>query len=433
MNYLQPIANFMELSSLLIIWSKFEGGTKNKFMRNLILVVFSVFISQYTSHFKPIAALVVNYGFLIICLIFMYRVHFLDLLLKLVISYAIVLFMEFIIFLFITIICSNDVDVRDPYLMVGGSVALILSIMLIYFVPITNGFFATINNYLGEINFQFKNLWVVNTLVYSVVIKIIWDMAPSFIINYRFFILVLFVLIYILNIYIYKNDVLSYEKEKMEQYHNKYSPVMTNIVEGVRSKQHEFKNHINAIYGIIQVADESELRPQLEQYLKSLNKNLEKVDYLRSDNNIINAIVYSKILEAKKESIDFQYDIENIKRIPIEDYELSEILSNLLNNAFEAILEDDKNARRVEFNIHTEKSYMIISVKNSGDTLKVKEVDKLFKKGFSTKNRGSGYGLYNVQQIVSEAGGKIEVTSEKGFTTFKITLPLIKGMDSLLG
>lgn len=432
MNYLQPIANFMELSSLLIIWSKFERGPKNKFMRNLILVIASVFISQYTSNFKPIAALVVNYGFLIICLIFMYRVHFLDLLLKLIISYAIVLFMEFVIFLFITIICSNDVDVRDPYLMVSGSVALILSIMLIYFVPITNGFFSTINNYLGEINFQFKNLWVVNTLVYSVVIKIIWDMAPSFIINYRFFILVLFVLIYILNIYIYKNDVLSYEKEKMEQYHNKYAPVMTNIVEDVRSKQHEFKNHINAIYGIIQVANEREIRPQLEQYLKSLNKNLEKVDYVRISNNIINAIVYSKILEAKKEAINFQYNIENIKRIPIEDYELSEILSNLLNNAFEAILEDDTNERRVEFNIHTEKSYMIISVKNSGDTLKEKDVDKLFKKGFSTKNRGSGYGLYNVQQIVSETGGKIEVTSDNGYTTFKIILPLIKGMDSLL-
>ncbi len=90
------------------------------------------------------------------------------------------------------------------------------------------------------------------------------------------------------------------KKEKMEEYYNKYSPVMTNMMEDIRSKQHEFKNFMNTIYGIVQVSEDESLRDELERYISSINKSFKRVDYVKCENNLINAIVYGKVIEAKK-------------------------------------------------------------------------------------------------------------------------------------
>lgn len=166
----------------------------------------------------------------------------------------------------------------------------------------------------------------------------------------------------------------------MEEYYNKYSPVMTNMMEDIRSKQHEFKNFMNTIYGIVQVSEDESLRDELERYISSINKSFKRVDYVKCENNLINAIVYGKVIEAKKKNILFRYSIQDVKRLPIEEYEMSEILANLLNNAIEAVEESQDTHPFVILNIRAIGCHLKIDVTNSGKTLEERDIPKIFKK-----------------------------------------------------
>ncbi|MNI67684.1 Sensor protein CitS [compost metagenome] len=118
--------------------------------------------------------------------------------------------------------------------------------------------------------------------------------------------------------------------------------------------------------------------------------------------------------------IKFKYSINSDTNLmPVKDYELAEILFNLLDNAFDAVSMHD-SIRRVELVIDKEKENSIIHVKNSGATLKNTNVNEIFKKGFSTKGSQRGFGLYNIKSIVDKYGGSIEITTHNYITEFRL-------------
>lgn len=418
--------NLLELIAVLLIWSKFMEDIPHKLRKNLLIVGIAAIESAILFHLESFSTVIVLLLLLLIKLFFIYRVSMIEVIIKLIVTYAIVFFVEFVILVGL----SSLIDVTGGHVGLFMSSILVLIICVIYFSTIFDRFFTSTNQYFAQFDKGFNNLWVINTLLYCLCIKFIWELSPNVIIANKFIVLLIYVLVYILNFYIYKNDIIAYEKEKMEEYYNKYSPVMTNMMEDMRSKQHEFKNYINTIYGIVQVSDDELLRKELERYIGSINQSIKRVDYVRCENNIINAIVYGKVIEAKKKNILFRYSIQDVKHLPVEEYEMSEILSNLLTNAFEAV-EDVEERPFVTLDIRAIGTNLTIDVNNSGHTLNEKDIPKLFKKGFSTKNRGSGYGLYNIKQIIQDQGGNIEVKVKDDVVTFAVTLPRIKGIESL--
>ncbi|QOR35279.1 GHKL domain-containing protein [Clostridium sp. 'deep sea'] len=418
------LAGWLELSSLVLIWSEFEQPTKNRLIKNLAIILVGCILFYFTIDLYPVTALFINHGFLIMFISLVYNKNTFDVILKLIISYALVVFIEFLLLITFSPVIDNFEYLKE-YKLVELAGLLLFIVVILLITPVFKKFISSINSSISKINFQFKNIWLVNTLVYCFIVKLIWDFSPQFIINNKVFIFLVFVLVYVLNIFVYRNDVLTYEKTTMEQYYNQYYPVLTNIVEDMRSRQHEYKNHLNVIYGIAEITNEKNVKQELRSYIESVNYSFEDVNIVRSSNNILNAIIYSKVVDAEKHHIDFTYRIGDVDELPIEDFELTEILANLLNNAFEAIVKSETTKRivRLELCKTEEPNMFIMVVKNNGTALKMKEIDKLFKRGFSTKNRGSGYGLYNVKQIIDDKKGNIEITVEEGITTFKVKIP----------
>ncbi|MPN03004.1 Sensor protein CitS [bioreactor metagenome] len=110
----------------------------------------------------------------------------------------------------------------------------------------------------------------------------------------------------------------------------------------------------------------------------------------------------------------------NLKELNINDYELSEVLNNLLDNAFEAV---DNNNREVILRITNEDGKYIIEIRNKGTTIKPENISKIFKRGFSTKEgKNRGYGLHNVKKIVEHIGGEIQLFFEGDYTIFKVLI-----------
>ncbi|HZG01073.1 MAG TPA: HAMP domain-containing sensor histidine kinase, partial [Chitinophagales bacterium] len=98
------------------------------------------------------------------------------------------------------------------------------------------------------------------------------------------------------------------------------------------------------------------------------------------------------------------------------------VLENLLKNALDAMT----GAGSIAVTLSQDEQNVMIDVKDSGKGIPPNRFGKVFKPGFSTKQRGWGLGLSLSKRIVEEYhGGKIFVKESmpgKG-TTFRILMP----------
>ena len=125
---------------------------------------------------------------------------------------------------------------------------------------------------------------------------------------------------------------------------------------------------------------------------------------------------------------DFDSSIGNISIIP---QDIGRVILNLINNAFYAVDEKKKqlgDGFEPTVSVSTKKanSKVEISVKDNGNGIPQKVLDKIFQPFFTTKptGQGTGLGLSLAYDILKAHGGEIKVeTKETEGTTFIITLP----------
>ncbi|WP_234118302.1 sensor histidine kinase [Clostridium hydrogenum] len=278
--------------------------------------------------------------------------------------------------------------------------------------------FSRYKGILNQVKFIFVNL-----IIYSVVVKFLLVYKPKLINKHYFIIIFASILYSIINVMsiIYNCRIID-QKAKLETY-DKYIPITIQLMEDVKRRQHDFKNHINTIYGIAQTCDKESLKDELENYMISLNNSFKSMDeIIRIDNGVVAAIIYLKSSFAKQNKIKFIYNIEgSLKGFPLENYEISEVLNNLIDNALEAVANEEKQYRKVELNIGCEEGIYFIQTKNAGLKVNSNEINKIFNRGFSTKETcDHGYGLYNVKNIIEKYSGYFEVSMEDEYLIIKL-------------
>ncbi|MFH0333864.1 GHKL domain-containing protein [Clostridium perfringens] len=109
--------------------------------------------------------------------------------------------------------------------------------------------------------------------------------------------------------------------------------------------------------------------------------------------------------------------MSELKLIKVDDIELSIILNNLLNNAIEAV--EFLEERKISLKILENENYEII-IKNSIKEDKQIDFIKLFKKGYSTKGKNRGVGLYNIKDIVNRYNGQLNLINKNKYLIISI-------------
>ena len=82
---------------------------------------------------------------------------------------------------------------------------------------------------------------------------------------------------------------------------------------------------------------------------------------------------------------------------------------------------------RVELGAEAEANGLRIWVRDDGTGIAAENCDRLFQPYFTTKQHGTGLGLFMARKLLAEHGGTIECESAAGAgTTFTVRLPAVQ-------
>lgn len=142
------------------------------------------------------------------------------------------------------------------------------------------------------------------------------------------------------------------------------------------------------------------------------------------------------IIGPKLESLNIKI-IHTIEEFEIKNYDnaLIQVLVNILNNANDALIENNPIKKVIFMEMKKENDSAIIKIKDNAKGINKTIIDKVFDPYFTTKfkSKGTGIGLYMTEELVSKhIKGKISVYNdsfeylgeEQKGAEFKITLPL---------
>ncbi len=175
------------------------------------------------------------------------------------------------------------------------------------------------------------------------------------------------------------------------------------LLEQVRVRQHEFKNHLAAVFSAHYTYHTYEKLVNAQtEYCNKLQQENKYNNLLLIENNILAGFLYGKFQEIEEDGIVIDYCIKaSLKKLKIPEYRLIEVIGILLDNAVDAVTEDVNEKRIVLSVMETEDKYEF-SIGNTYHYVSYEEIEKWFQLHNSTKGQNRGIGLYHVKMICNE-------------------------------
>ena len=126
--------------------------------------------------------------------------------------------------------------------------------------------------------------------------------------------------------------------------------------------------------------------------------------------------------ELTLDKIEFLQEIpEDLPPLYGDSRHLEEILFNLIVNACQALKEKGQEIKgaKIEISALQENGHINLLIKDNGPGIPPKQLSRIFEPFYTTKEEGTGLGLYVTKQLVERNEGKISVKSKIGEgTTF---------------
>ncbi|MFW0693818.1 ATP-binding protein [Aliarcobacter butzleri] len=145
----------------------------------------------------------------------------------------------------------------------------------------------------------------------------------------------------------------------------------------------------------------------------------EKDDFLVKD-SIQNALTILNP-DLQKDSINLNLKFETFEDIKIFGVknELSQVILSLVSNSIDAL--KNRHNPKISINVVSSSAEVIIEILDNAGGIKAKNLKKIFEPYFSTKEEGTGIGLYLSKIIIEESfGGKLQVQNIKDGAKFSI-------------
>lgn len=134
--------------------------------------------------------------------------------------------------------------------------------------------------------------------------------------------------------------------------------------------------------------------------------------------------IESPTLNALNIKIDTRFD--EVPNTRIQKTKLLHVLINLIKNAEDALVNVNKNRRKIAIELMRDETEVIIRVNDNGSGISTEHQKKIFTHGFTTKAEGFGFGLHSCAIYMDDMKGKIWMESKGAGegSSFFLSLPL---------
>ena len=182
--------------------------------------------------------------------------------------------------------------------------------------------------------------------------------------------------------------------------------------------RHDFRNGIDCLCGMIEQGDCSGALAYAKRFKeRKVNTILSQV---QCSSTMLNAVVNAKFNDAQSKGIDTSLRL--VVQIPHDlEFDLSIMLSNLLDNAIEACEKNPSNAQ-ILLTISEEAGYYRLVVRNTIAASVLKKNQEL--KTEKANKKLHGWGLRSVTDLVSKRNGLIDFYEKEGMFYVDILLPI---------
>ena len=249
-----------------------------------------------------------------------------------------------------------------------------------------------------------------------------WNMNGTFIINI-IVVLSFIILVMILRNEYLKNKEISYKYNLLED----YLKTSTELLEKYSVTIHKYKNNLIAIKGYMN-DNQNDANLYIDKLLENFKtkkyKWLKDVNYIQIE--VIKYLIYYKLVAAEdlglKINITVSSDLKKLKTLNL-DIENNNILLEVLGEYFDNAIMASKESLKRELNIslYVENNDLVFMIANTYNN-KI-EITRLEEKGYTTKGKYHGRGLYEVAKSLKKneiMKYKYEILDDYFIATLKI-------------
>lgn len=217
----------------------------------------------------------------------------------------------------------------------------------------------------------------------------------------------------------------------------------------ITSVAHDIRTPLTSVIGYLELLKQNDLTEETRRKYHSIvyhkAKRLQTLvgdlfDYIRYDkdgftlnkqnielNQFMEQILDEFYPSFQKNNLEYKVELE---QEPIPVYADGELLFRAFGNLVSNAIRYGADGKLVCVKTERQDEVAIVSIKNFGNIIPKKELDKIFYKFYrveqsrSTVTGGTGLGLAITKNIISLHNGKIQVQSDEYGTIFQVTLPI---------
>ena len=208
---------------------------------------------------------------------------------------------------------------------------------------------------------------------------------------------------------------------------------LNTIVELASVITHEVRNPMTTVKGFLQLLYHKIKDKEFKEYFEIIIEEIDRVNSIlqefntigkskestRSKHNlrtIINGL--SPLLEADAvaQGKTIKFDLEETPDLNVDDNEIRQLILNLTRNALESMEQN----RSIVLRTLAQDGQVILAVQDQGRGIEPENLAKLGTPFFSTKEGGTGLGLYVCYEIAQRHDASIEVDTSPQGSTFSV-------------
>lgn len=200
-----------------------------------------------------------------------------------------------------------------------------------------------------------------------------------------------------------EDTIQSLEEERL------YNKTLNILYDNIRGFKHDFGNIVQSIGGYVSTNNMDGLKEYYNDLMKDCRKsnNLSILNPELLQNPAVYSLITSKYHKADDMGISMEIEVfSDLANVNMKTYELTRVFGILLDNAIEASNKCN-DVKKINLTIRKELKLnrQLITISNTY-TNKDVNTDKIFEKGYSSKNdsdgKSHGLGLWEVRKVLSK-------------------------------